>query len=265
MKYFRSKVLGSLLLLSVLMLGCNSLGSNGDRPPELPPAESMQVSVSDMENASASKTKTNAESNFRTALFAAGVAKTVIEVNLAIPRILLQAAKDIEPQQNANGTWQWSYSVDAQDKSFEVLLTADQDGNGNTMWNFYVSTDAVSPAIENKLFFTGSTNNSTNTGNWVYFDLTTGEEVSEVSWDLSEGDKSVILEVVSDRNGHMGDSITYEFNGTVKSLVYLDASSSETTVISFNTKNHTGYIISPNYNDGVKACWDENLNNVTCS
>jgi hypothetical protein len=130
-------------------------------------------------------------------------------------------------------------------------------------WNFYVTNSEL--GYDNQLFFTGTSDFDATSGSWTYFDLESGREVSAVTWQRTESETSVFLEVKSDRNDNLGDSISYEFDGTVKTIVFVDVSEDETTTISYNTETRTGFIISPNYNEGAKSCWDENLNNTTCS
>ena len=86
-----------------------------------------------------------------------------------------------------------------------------------------------------------------------------------MEWNIDGEEKSLTLEVTSDRNSNLGDTIEYNFDGTVKTAVYTDVSSGDTITVEFNTETRVGFFISPDYNNGEKACWDEDLNNVSCS
>lgn len=229
----------------------------------MPPAESMTVDVSEMESASNKSIAKAAESNFNTALVAAGVAKIILEANLAIPKALITAAQDETAEAVNNTEWEWSYDTAANGQNFGVRLSANAESTDEVTWNFYVTNSVL--GLDNQIFFSGKSDYEATSGTWTYFNLESGQEVSVVTWQRTEDFTSVTLEVESDRNNNLGDTISYEFDGTVKTVVFVDVSEDETTTISYNTETMTGFIISPNYNSGAKSCWDENLNNTTCT
>ena len=229
----------------------------------MPPVESMSVDISEMEMASSKAVAKSAESNFNTALVAAGVAKIILEANLAIPKALITAAQDETADAVNNTEWEWSFDTAANGQNFGVRLTANAESNDEVMWNFYVTNSVLD--LDDQIFFSGTSDYEATSGTWTYFNLETGREVSVVTWQRTEDSTSVTLDVESDRNNNLGDSISYEFDGTVKTVVFVDVSEDETTTISYNTETMTGFIISPNYNNGAKSCWDENLNNTTCT
>ncbi|MBO6525309.1 MAG: hypothetical protein JJ971_15885 [Balneolaceae bacterium] len=225
----------------------------------------MSADFSEMENAENNKAKTVAAgSNFNTALVASGIAKIILEANLTIPKVLLNAAQQNDPDEIASSEWEWSYSTTAQGNSYGVRLTAATNSNSDVNWKFYVTNSAVNPPLSNALFFEGNSDFNATSGSWIYYDLSTGDDVSMITWTKSENSASIDFEVTSGRNDNLGDTIKYNFDGTTKTLVYLDASSGEETTISFNTETKVGFIIAPNYNSGTKACWNENLENTAC-
>lgn len=252
----------SVLLASafLFLLACNTTSSEIQPPPELPPVESASVDLSEMEQVSA---KSLAEEHFNTALFTAGVAKVIIEANLAIPKVLITAAQNQSVETLNENEWEWNYSVAANGNNFSVRLTASLDNSDQVTWNFYVSNSAL--GLDNAKLFTGSSDYEGTMGTWTYFSLLDGREVSEVTWERTDEITSVRVEVKSDRNDNLGDTISYDFDGTIKTLVFTDVSEGEVTTISFNIEDRTGFIISPSYNEGAKSCWDQYLNNTTCT
>ncbi|WP_421774181.1 hypothetical protein [Gracilimonas sp.] len=262
MKYRITTFTCLLLSVSLFLFSCNTTNSDKN-PPEMPPPESMKVDMSEMESASNKTVAKAAESNFNTALFAAGVAKVILEANLAIPRALMTAAQDKSAEAVNGNEWEWSYTTAANGENYGVRLTASVESTDEVTWNFYVTNSEL--GYDNQLFFTGTSDFEATSGTWTYFDLESGNEVSVVTWNRADNEASVTLEVESDRNDNLGDSISYDFDGTIKTVVFVDVSEDETTTISYNTETMTGFIISPNYNEGAKSCWDENLNNTTCS
>lgn len=260
----RISYLSSILLSVIFFLySCNSADSTRNTPPELPSTETMTVDMSEMESVSNKVPAKVAESNFNTALLAVGVARIILEANLAIPKALVSAAQSATVEPTGDSEWEWRYVTAANGQNFEVRLTATVDDSDAVIWNFYVTNSSL--GLEDALFFTGTSGPEGNSGTWTYFDLNTQNEVSTIEWMRSENDISIRLDVESDRNDNLGDYITYDFDGTVKSVTFFDASENATSIISFNTETNTGFIISPNYNEGAKSCWDENLNNIMCT
>lgn len=258
---FRSII--TLFLMAGLFASCSDSNSNEEITPVIPSAETMTIDLSDFNNNNA---KAKAESNFNAALFRAGIAKLIVDANLIIPKVLVTAAQNNSPETVAEGEYQWRYSAENGDDDFSVLLTAEVDSEDEVEWNFYVTTSATDPPLNNFLFFSGEAEYDGTEGNWTYFDAQEDEAVSEIEWDI-DNDGSIELEfsVLSDRNGNEGAEIDYEFDGTIKTITYVEGGSGDETTIEFNTETKTGFILSANYNNGVKSCWDENFDNTPCS
>ena len=263
MKHLSSKL--TCFWLAVLLVTVSCDNNNTSEPPKLPSETTMQADFSKMEQAQQSKSSSAAESNFTTALAATGIMKFILDVNLAIPKALVGAAQQYDPEEIADGEWEWSFSTQANQNEFAVRLTALTNGQSDVEWRFFVTSSAANPALENALFFQGNTNFEATSGTWTYFSPASGDQVSTLEWNVEGNERILVLEVTSDRNDNLGDTIEYSFDGTVKTVVYTDVSENETTTIEFNTETKAGFIISPDYNNGERACWDENLNNVSCS
>ncbi|WP_142453172.1 hypothetical protein [Gracilimonas mengyeensis] len=217
-----------------------------------------------MQQAEKVKAKSAVESNFATALVAAGVMKVILDVNLVIPRTLISAAQNHDPEKIANGEWEWEYSTTVNQNNFGVRLTAQANGDSDATWRFFVTNSAANPPLENSLLFEGEATYDAESGSWTYYEPSSGEQVSVINWEVGEEERSLTLEVTSDRNDNFGDTIEYTVDGNIKTVIYTDASSGEISTLEFNSETHIGFIISPDYNNGEKSCWDEDLNNVAC-
>jgi hypothetical protein len=261
MKFSTIKFSGLILFSALFLFSCNNDEHN--EPPQLPSSASMKVDMSEMESASNKTAAKRAESNFNTAVFAAGVAKVILEANLAIPRALITAAQDQTAEAINDSEFEWTYSSAAGGQNFSIRLVATVQSSQDVDWNFFVSSSAA--GIEDQLFFSGTSNFDGTMGTWTYYNLQTGDKVSDIDWEVGENATSIDFEVISDRNDNRGDTISYNFEGNTKTVVYFDASKDETSTVSYNTETLAGFIISANYNGGAKSCWDENLNNTTCS
>lgn len=260
----------ALLLACLAITSCSDdPASAGGEPPEMPPSESMKMDFSEYEsqNKQLVQNETASTENFGRAVVTATVMKAIVNLNLAIPRGLLQAAANADAEFDGEGEWTWSYSKSEGEHTYSVDLTANVSGDNNVTWSLYVTNTQL--GLDNQLFFLGETNMEGTEGTWTYFNLQnteTQEEISTVNWTVNgEEDIDLRLEVTSDRNDNQGDYIEYHLDNTTKSAVYFDASDEASIELQIDTETHAGFIIAPNYNDGAKACWDDQFQDVSCS
>jgi len=264
-----------LISTSLLVFSCqDSTNSLNEQPPQLPPAESMDMNFSvfdkDTDAGSSGDANLTAENesytHFLNATFRAMIVRGVVNSSLAIPKTLLNAAENIEPELSDDGEWTWSYSKDANGNNFEAELIATTDGNGQVIWQMYVTSSALD--IDNELLFEGEVLTDGSSGNWTYFALLgdeAGSEISSVIWTVENEDQvDLRLEVLTDRNGNLGDYIEYSFDSPVKLATYYNAGDNQTTEIEWNSETFEGYLVAPNYNNGEQACWNNDFQNVEC-
>lgn len=258
-----------LVAASLLMISCqDSTNSLNEQPPQLPPVESMNMDFSAFDEDTGANLTAENESytHFLNASIRAMVMKAVVNSNLAIPKALLNAAENVEPELTDDGEWTWSYSNDANGNSFEVELVATSGNNGTVLWQMYVTNSALD--IDDVLFFEGDVETDGSAGSWTYYALfgeEAGSAVSQTTWNaVSEDQIDLRLEVLTDRNNNLGDYIEYSFNSPVKIATYYNAGEDQTTKIEWNSESYEGYFIAPNYNNGEQACWDSNFQNVEC-
>lgn len=264
-----SGILSGILCL-LLLTSCNDNPSSfSDSPPPLPSSQSMEMDFSSFENNKqrAGGAQVQTVENFSRAVGTAVIMKTIVDLNLAVPKVLFAASQETEAKFNEDGQWEWSYSHTAGSKTYDVLLQASRTSENTISWNFYVTNPELS--LDNRLLFSGTTNAEGTEGTWNYYSLKSSESkeaVSQIDWKV-EGEENVELhlEVVSDRNDYQGDYIEYSYNGTLKTAVYFDSSKNQSTELQINTETNAGYIKTPDYNDGQKACWDEGFQNIACS
>lgn len=262
------------LMGMIFMVSCEDNPSSfSDEPPTIPPIGSMEVDLSAFEDGGSQQEAASqvfaedSTSNFKQAAFRALIMKVVVEINLAIPRALLEAAANSDAELNDDEEWAWSYSKTTGEETYEVRLVASREGDDQVNWKLFVTNSEL--RLENRLFFEGITNNDGSEGSWTYYDLQNTQPegaVSGVEWQVNgEDDVQLKLEVLSDRNENLGDYIEYAFDGTVKHAVYFNAGEEATTEIQWNVETHEGYLIAPGYNQGEKACWNSELVNTACS
>ncbi len=263
-----------IFLFSLLAAACqDTVDPSQETPPPLPPAESMEMDFSAMDGDTAQKTAPGYESdsesysNFTNAVIRVAVMKTIVNANLAIPRALLQAAQNVDPDFNDNGEWVWTYSHTAGGQQFDIELIAVRQSDQEVQWQLFVSSP--DHATDSQLFFEGVTSEDGRAGSWTYFALfgeSAGEPVSEITWAIEdEENKQLRLEVLSDRNGNLGDYIEYDLEYPVHRATYYNASEDETSEIQWNSETREGFLTAPGYNDGVQSCWDSSFRNSPCN
>ncbi|GAA5521592.1 hypothetical protein LQ318_07560 [Aliifodinibius salicampi] len=262
-----------LLLLStiscLLLISCSDDPSSfTDEPPELPPAASIDIDMSTLTESPQSKSSITTDDTdyFVQAVFRAGFMKKIIEAHLLIPKNLLEAAEDTVAQLNEEQQWEWSYQYSSNTNGFDVRLIAERISSSAVNWSFLVTADHLN--LEEHLVFGGTTQNMGAQGVWTYYGLKDSEDdqkLSEIDWDIQGDSTQIRLEVLSDLSVASGSYIDYDFDGVFKTIEFYNAEADETTIIQWNVDTKAGYIIAPDVNNGEKACWDEDQENVPCS
>jgi len=261
-----------VLSFAITMFSCqDSTNSLDDQPPELPPVESMNMEFSNFdESVDSGNSELNAEnetySHFTNAAIRAMVMKGIVSTNLAIPKALIAAAENSDPELTDDGEWTWSYASDASGDNFEVRLHASEGSDGRINWQMFVTNSGLD--LDDVLLFEGDVNQDGTEGTWIYYALfgdESGNAVSQIDWEIENEEQTELrLEVLSDRNGHAGDSIDYRFDAPVKRAEYYNAGDDLRTEIEWNIETKEGYLVSPNYNNGEQACWNGDFQDVEC-
>ncbi len=257
-------------LTCILFISCSDDPSSfTDEPPELPPAASMDIDMSTLTESPQSKSSITTDDTdyFVQAVFRAGFMKKIIEAHLLIPKNLLEAAQDTVAQLNEEQQWEWSYQYSANTNNFDVRLIAERISSSAVNWSFLVTAEHLD--LEDHLVFGGTTQNEGAQGVWTYYGLKDSEEddqkLSEIDWDIQGDSTQIRLEILSDLSVAAGSYIDYSFDGVLKTIEFYNADTDETTIIQWNVDTKAGYIIAPDINNGEKACWDEEQENISCS
>jgi hypothetical protein len=266
------KAVAGMVFLFLLASCQDNPVSFSDEPPELPPMESMEMDFS-MFASGESQQKTGVAdehgrySNFANAAGRVLIMKVAVGVNLVVPKILLKAAQDAEPEFNDQGEWVWSYSKTADDTLFEVRLVATSVNGNEVNWRLFVTN--TENDLHDQLLFEGVTRKDEQSGRWTYYQLAgdgAGDPVSEIAWNIPQEDHAELrLDILSDRHGRQGDYIEYQSVPPVNRAYYYNAENDALTEIEWNTETGEGYLIAPGYNDGGKACWGPDYRNAACS
>lgn len=264
----------SIFLLGILVLGaCSETDSVFSPPtptevaPQLPNTETMKMDLSAFDEEATSDGEASNEefSNFNNAVFQAYLLEVVVNWNLGLPSKIFDAAANTQATLNGQGKWVWSYSTRANSDRYEVRLLGDREDANTISWQCYVTSTEL--GIENFLLFEGNSNNDGTQGTWYHYDIVTLDDENRATineWSKQGDDLTLNIEVLPDGNEFSGDIIEFATDGTVNDAYFYNANLDTTTELQWNNETLVGYLITSNYNNGEKACWDSTLKNGTC-
>ena len=267
-----------LVALAAGLASCASDSTSPDDPadpPPLPPLASMAVDFSLFSGggaglagaANASSVGGVAGAHFSQAALRVFVAEIVAVVVLAVPVATFGAALQAQPTFNA-GAWHWQTSANTPRGTWAAHLSGTVQGS-DALWEMRItSPPSVSPALEDFLWFSGTSRRDGSSGDWRIFDggAASGTEVLRLDWtNVSPQDHTLTINVTGAGGPDQGDYVTYDVEGSTRTVIFHDASEGNTVEIGWNATTGEGFIIAPGYNGGVKSCWDSAQNDVACA
>lgn len=264
MRDLKLKILVVFFAIGLAFTACSDPHDQEGDPPAIPSAESMTVNFEGLNSANKMNSVQQTETHIGVAYFSALAAGIILEANFAIPKALLSAAENENAEYLGDGEWQWSYSASGDQGSFSVRLTA-QTKREEVEWNFYVSTTSTQVNWDDVLLFSGTSTYDGNEGTWNIFNPVTETQATSSSWELSESSASITLSVFDSSGAEIISRIVYTSVGTSKTVLIQDLTEDTETTIEWDADTGVGSITSTNYNNGERACWDENFQNAVCS
>ncbi|MBD3184595.1 hypothetical protein GF312_20105 [Candidatus Poribacteria bacterium] len=266
----------SIAIITFGYIGCNEDSDENEEEilaeaPILPPDESMQV------NTSAFDTKNQgAPGNFNalTMLNYINASTRVVIINsavltaLSVPAALYYQAKSNEPIEQEDGLLLWSYTAEVEYFTVTANLYGISEFDRNT-WSMIISTDSSVVQIEDFEYFRGVSDKLNKSGYWEFFDMQTPEEHNptvKIEWEVDLLSEQIQLSItnIDTRSEHYQDILLYILDRNKAIMNYDDASNDGIWEIEWNTKTEAGSINVPNYNNGEKACWDANKQDIDC-
>jgi hypothetical protein len=205
-------------------------------------------------------------SNFLAAAFSVTVANAVTTLVMAVPVATFAIAASQDPVFE-DGAFHWRYSTAVNGQSFEADLSGAGSGT-NSLWEMRISASATNPPLNDFLYYSGSAALSGESGTWHVFDAaqpTANRELLRIDWTHANATQwRVVFNNVTPGAPENGDRLTYDVTGDARSVSFLDISAATTTTVEWNAATHTGSILAPGFNNGVKACWNAQLQDVSC-
>ena|SRR3990172_3812755 len=270
----RVVLIAFLCAYMIALPGCNGKNPStpDDTPPNIPaPSQTMQLDRDVLDlftpGGLGKSSQILPKQNWLTAAFIVWAFNIAVLVGLSIPALATAAALSVEPTLETDGKWHWVYSYPATNPTLELELTG-QVKPQVIEWEMFVTRQLPTP-LTDFLWYRGESKINGESGFWLFFnDRKPAEsaEIVQIDWQV-KADLDRTLQF-SDKNvdsDGFGNTLTYSIKDSIATVLFAEAASSDTTKISWNTETQAGYIITPDYNNGAQACWDENLDNTDCS
>jgi hypothetical protein len=188
---------------------------------------------------------------------------------MSIPTAVFAAAASNPMAWDQNDQkFHWIYTISYQQIVFKADLAGWIDAQaGESVWEMYITSNASQPALNNFLYYEGRSKLANASGWWVIYNALTPTQknkVLQLDWSVSATESQIIFTNVMAGNAGENDKLTYWVSGVDRKVNFWDNSTSAMLEIYWEVEKGTGYIIAPDYNDGKKACWDANQEDVTC-
>lgn len=259
----RVHALASTTLFGLIFAACSDATDVGT-PPVLPEAESMEFDLdffaSGPSSAAAAAPSRVAEANWFAAATSVAAANLAVVIHTAVPLITWRAARAQQPVFE-DGQWHWRFTTQANAQTFSGDLTGYVEG-GDLIAEMRISSTAL--GLTNFLWYVGTAPVGGTSGEWVFYDpQSPSTVVGMIEWS-HPGTLVWTVSFIAMSGANVGDELTYTVNGAARSVSFTDASAATTALIEWNATTNTGSITAPNFNGGVKACWNATLANVTC-
>ncbi len=257
-----------MLAAIVVFAACDTSPSGpGDAPgtpPTLPSTASMDVQFGMFDGGGGGAEAVGV--NFVTAGVTVAVAKALTVLHLALPTVVFAAAANNTPSFESDGLWHWRYTASHQGQLWTAHLSGAVQGN-DVVWDMRVTAPQANPALNDFVWYSGRSRTDGTSGTWRFYDPrnpSASTELVRLDWThQSNSVHGVTVSVVSGPNN--GDQLVADTNGSERLVTFFDASNGNNVEIGWNAVTGAGYIIAPNFNGGLRSCWDSSQNDVACS
>lgn len=256
----------SLLAMAVLFAACgDTTGPEGaGNPPVLPEVESLLFDL-DFFSSSAAPTEIARQvgpgSNWAAGALTVGVANLAVVIHMAVPVATWRAVTNRVPIFE-DGQWHWRVSVTEGNRTYGGHLVGFEE-DGDRVFEMRVTSSAL--GLTDFLWFTGRAPIGGTTGEWQFFDPNDpGTVRGRIVWEHPDANVWT-LTFFADAGPEVGNTLMYVVDENSRTVTYTDASANETWDVGWDQLTSAGYIVAPNYNGGVMACWGTALENVDCA
>lgn len=289
-----------LLLAMVLLVSCFQACTNDDnpvdtgisdlQPPALPAASTMTIDLSFFDGAQVdgASLATGVPSG-PTLAAAAGkehfinAAVRVLYVHLVFcaafepPVAAFALAIHSIPQLQSDGSWLWTYIFVDKGVEYSIFLYGKRVDNHN-LWRMEVSASDPALGFDHFVWFDGEALVDGSSGYWQFYapvagdaaatasagSVTPGAPSVRIDW-LHTGAGEHQLTILANEAGSEdeGDTVVFYDSPEVSFIHFNDLSAGALYEIIWY-RDGSGSLEVPDYNGGVRACWDTRQNNSEC-
>lgn len=255
----KSRVFAAFVTAALLLpiSACDNAGED-DEPPALMPAAAFQMDTQVFNTKSAGP-------NFAAAALRVWPVSLAVTAHMILPAAVTLAAADADPVFE-DDAWHWRTSAQSGVYSIDLELVATPASPGHD-WSMLVSYDNGTEVLEDFELYSGHTENNGTEGNWSLNYMLNGTQTNVLNATFnsdSETDRQLELSIPVTAPAHAGASVEYVVDGTARVFMLNTVNPVATHVVEWDAETHVGSVTAPNYNGGLKACWDANLDDVAC-
>lgn len=166
------------------------------------------------------------------------------------------------PQQQEDGSWLWTYIFVEDNVEYSIFLYG-TPMTDRVLWRMEVSTNDLEAPLDHLVWFEGEVMKDDSNGYWQFYDLD-GSDLLRIDWEnLSAVEHRLALTVNGEGHEDEGDTVEFYESATMGSITYYDASELlESEIVWY--ADGSGSLTVPDYNDGLRACWDQMQVNTAC-
>lgn len=165
------KTLKNIIAICIVSaIALSSCKKESSEKISLPPKESMNLSFDKFKTASAKSGLTDSTmATFETAKGVVDLWTLATFFTLAVPTSAFYRSFSETPEEIADYTWQWSYSVDYIGSTFNARLVGTTDESFNDVkWEMYISKDGIG-GYDEFLWFEGTSKTDNTGGTWTLY------------------------------------------------------------------------------------------------
>ncbi len=293
----RSKVAGIIAVLAIFIVqGCTSdspVGTpGGSKAPNLPPLSTMKIDMSIFESANvdehsiaegrlslSSPLAHGLRLNFLNAAVRALYLQVIVYSGLVEPVMAFEAAIHSIPQPQQDGSWLWTYIVVEDDIEYRIYLTG-RELEEYVEWTMAVSSSGTEMPLDHFVWFDGRVFDDGETGYWQFYEpvypqpavaaafsasppQTPGVQSIRIDWEDTRDTNRMILLVNMEGVPEEGNTLTFYESSTSCTIDFYNAEEGTNGNITWYPDG-SGSIQWPDYNDGMRSCWDTDQIDTDC-
>lgn len=274
MKHFIAILLSSLLLFS-----CgkdDDTGGINGTAPILPPIETMIIDFGEMTKTT--KSTDTPDSNWFYSATSVVIWNGIIRTAFAVPVACFEAATSQTPTQINDLTWQWEYTVNFENNTYQARLQG-KFISEQIQWKMYI-TKTGTDTFEDFLWFEGTSIVGRRSGEWTFnHSPEFPEEMIQINW-KSDGDEvgEITYTYVREKDNEgqnnklFGSTLSYglqnmELDAYVNIHSYNSNNDAFTDLsIKWSRTNYAGRVMAEYiFDDTEWHCWDQQQNNIDCN